>query len=206
MILPSEVAGSTTSEVGYFAADARALANWLQPRLGAPWSVARPPWGDQVDALKALSPQAAISIYAFIDIGDGWALLLNNGPLGTDVGLLPSRVSETLGCRSIRAVSTDGRRRPPARVLEVYGPGGQPPFGLKRSIVAADDGGRWVFEMSGEAFPFEDQTAYARRLKSDRFPRELLYHYLEALGVPIHSAPAWADARTVERKVGGVTR
>jgi hypothetical protein len=97
---------------------------------------------------------------------------MNNGPLGTDVGVLPTYAARELKCRAIRAVRVDDDGPCyPARILEVYGPGGKPPLAVERTIAAANDGGRWVFETSGTPFAFEDEAAYTRTRKSSRFHR-----------------------------------
>jgi uncharacterized protein YycO len=64
----------------------------------------------------------------------------------------------------------------------------------ERSIAAANDSGRWVFETSGAPFDFEDVTQYSSRMKSRRFTAPLLYNYLRQLGVPIDTEPDWASA------------
>ena len=46
-----------------------------------------------------------------------------------------------------------------------------------------NDGGRWVFEQSGEPYPFEKLDAYERSRKRDRFTRELLEEYLQHFGI-----------------------
>jgi hypothetical protein len=56
-----------------------------------------------------------------------------------------------------------------------------------------------VFETSGEPFPFEDQDAYRRRRKADRFTPDLLVEYLRELQVPVDEEPLWYDALVVER-------
>lgn len=56
--------------------------------------------------------------------------------------------------------------------------------GYLRSIAAANDGGRWVFETSGDPFPFEELGRYKARRKRDRFPPQLLWQYLQEMGVP----------------------
>jgi hypothetical protein len=86
----------------------------------------------------------------------------------------------------------------PARILEVYGPDGAAPLLLERAIVAANDGGRWTFETAGRPFPFEDTERYTLRRKSDRFPADLLYDYLQALSVPFATDPDWDRAHIVE--------
>ena len=54
---------------------------------------------------------------------------MNSTPLGTDVGVLPSYAARELKYRGIRAVRVDDDEPGyPARVLEVYGPRGEPPL------------------------------------------------------------------------------
>jgi hypothetical protein len=151
------------------------------------------------DALEALRPMPVLSRYASIAL-DGWAMLLSNGPLGTDVGVLPSYAARELKCRGIRAVRVDDDEPGyAARILEVYGPGGETPLARERSIVAANEGGRWVFESSGTPFAFEDGAAYRRRSKSSRLTGEMLHDYLLALGVPVDSHPAWRTSLLIQK-------
>ncbi len=42
-----------------------------------------------------------------------------------------------------------------------------------------NDGGCWIFEVSGEPYPFEELDKYELRRKRDRFTREMLTRYLE---------------------------
>ncbi|HEY0453909.1 hypothetical protein [Actinophytocola sp.] len=199
MTLPSRTGGPTTNEVGFFAYDHRHLADWLVEGLDASWITSAPEWTSLDDALRILAPVPVLSRYACVAI-DGWTLVLNNTPNGTDVGVLPSHAARELKCRAIRAVRVDDDEPGyPARILEVYGPDGEPPLAVERSIVAADDGGRWVFETSGKAFDFEDEEAYRRRTKASRFTGEMLHDYLLALGVPADAEPDWATAVMIER-------
>jgi hypothetical protein len=158
-----------------------------------------PRWESIDDVLEALSPMPVLSRYACIAL-NGWTLLMSNGPMGTDVGVLPSYAARELKCRGIRAVRVDDDESGyPARILEVYGPQGEPPLALERSVAAANDGGRWVFETSGTAFAFEDQAAYGKRAKSRRLTGEMLHDYLLALGVPVDSEPNWRTALLIKK-------
>lgn len=198
MILPSRAGGTVTHEVGYLEAKPEAVAAWLRDGLGSSWTIRSVAWDSLVGAAADLAPSVPVSRYAAVPAGS-WCLILSNGPQGTDVGLLPSQAARELGCRAIRAVCVeDDDPGYPARVLEVYGSDGDPPLSSRRSIVAANDGGRWVFEMTGEPFGFERAEAYARRRKADRFTCELLYEYLRALQVPIDVEPRWQNSVVVE--------
>ncbi len=199
MTLPSRIGGPTTQQVGFFACDHQRLAEWLSEGLDAGWRISNALWESIDDALRTLNPRSVLSRYACIGL-DGWTLLMSNGPTGTDVGVLPSYAARELGCRGIRAVRVDDDEPGyPARILEVYGPRGEAPLALERSVAAANDGGRWVFETSGTAFSFEDQTAYTNRAKSSRLTGDMLHDYLLALGVPADSEPNWRTALLVQK-------
>lgn len=190
--------GATTEQVGYFSCGLDELVQWLREGLDGGWSVRRPAWSSLAHAVADLAPGGVLTRYAATRIGD-WTMLLSNGPTGTDVGVLPSYAARELGCRAIRALRVDDDAIHPARVLEVYGPTGEPPLALERSVVAAADGGRWVFETFGRPFEFEDQRAYRKTVKSARFTGDMLAVYLQALQVPIDAEPDWGDARLLER-------
>ncbi len=199
MTFSSRVGGPTTQQVGFFAYDHRRLAKWLTEGLEPGWTMLDPHWESIDDVLEALRPIPVLNRYACVELG-GWTLLLNNGPMGTDVGVLPSHAARELKCRGIRAVRVDEDEPGyPARILEVYGPQGEPPLALERSVVAASDGGRWVFETSGTAFAFEDNAAYRRRTKSSRLTGEMLHDYLQALDVPLDAEPNWRTAVLIQK-------
>lgn len=198
MRLPSSSGGLTTEQVGYFEAEVGVVAAWVCQGMGEGWSLSAAKWTSAANALASLVPNPIVSRYACIPVG-GWTALLNNSPLGTDVGVLPSYAARELGATAIRVVCVDDGATYPARILEVYGPNGEPPLALVRSIVAANDGGQWVFETSGRPFPFEDVSVYRTRPKAGRLTAEMLTDYLRALGVPVDQEPNWAAAQLVER-------
>lgn len=200
MTLPSAEGGAITEQVGFFETDSKTLADWIQAGLDVGgWQIRQPACSSLGEAVAALEPGVTVSRYLCVPLGN-WSVLLNNSALGTDVGVLPSYAARELACRAIRAVSVGDEATYPARILEVYGPGGEPPLALQRSIVAANDGGRWVFETSGSPFPFEQQDAYARQTKASRFTTEMIHNYLRALGVPFDLAPDWPGSLMVERQ------
>lgn len=105
------------------------------------------------------------------------------------------------GRRAIRVIDFDDTARYPARLLEVDGADGTSPLAMERSILVVNDGGRWVFETHGSAYPFENEAAYGNRVKSSRFTSEMLFGYLRSLGVPVDVDPDWAGSMLVERSV-----
>jgi hypothetical protein len=198
MRFPSDAAGPTSREVGFFACGAAELADWIRDGLGASWSIRDVRWVSDEDAVGDLAPGSRRRRIACVPVS-GWALVLTDGPTGTDLGLLPSLAARKLGVRAVRAVLAESEPFK-ARILEVFGPQGEPPLLYERSIAAANDGGRWVFENSGTPFDFEDEEAYRRRLKSSRFTGDMLISYLRALGAPVDALPNWQAARLVEEQ------
>jgi hypothetical protein len=74
----------------------------------------------------------------------------------------------------------------PANLWEVYAPpvlGGDPVLGFRRTVCAANEAGRWVFEESGTPFEFEEVERYQAKRKRDRFPRALLENYVRHFGI-----------------------
>lgn len=191
MRLPSQTAGPTTEEVGFFEVDHRQLAAWLQSVVGERCISSSPGWTSVEDAGAALGRPGPVTRRACIKV-ESWTLILTDGPQGTDLGGIPIHVPTVFSCRAVRAVCADDDAPGyPARVLTVFGPDGAPPLNIERSITAANDGGRWVFETSGTPYDFEDQAAYRHRLKKRRFTSQMLYDYLGHLGVPYDTEPDW---------------
>lgn len=200
MKLPSDIGGSTTQTVGFFEASAVDSARWLSDQLGARWGEVAPPrWEDADAAFTALAPAPVLSMYALVPLGDRWTAVLNNTPLGTDVGVLPRRAAKQFGVRAIRAAYMDEKAAWPARMLEVYSPLGETGEYRERVLYSMNDGGRWIFVDEGQAFPFEDEDDYSQSRKKDRFPAEVLYRYLRELSVPIDTEPAWGGARALRK-------
>lgn len=198
MILPSNVGGPVTREVGYLDASPAIVGPWLRDGMGSEWQIRQADWRSLADAATALEPSPLMTVQAAVPV-DGWTLILTNGPSGTDVGMLPSQAARELGCRGIRAVcSEDDEVQYPARVLEVFGSDGVGPLLARRAIAVANDGGRWVFETTGEPLEFERVDRYAKRRKANRLTSALLYEYLRALHVPIDDEPDWSSALVVE--------
>jgi hypothetical protein len=110
---------------------------------------------------------------------------------------------------AMRVCCTPDHATYPAVIWEVYAPevrGGCPPLGYRRSIAAANDDG-WVFEESGERFPFEEVERYTSRRKRDRFTREMLARYLHHFGIELFThAFLCVDATTPAVRLQQVTR
>jgi hypothetical protein len=198
--VPSSICGVTTETVGLFKYDALQLAQWLETGLGKGWSVRSAAW-ESIEALGCdLAPGRQLARHVLIPWHD-WTAMLTDGPLGTDVGMVPSLAAREVGCMAIRATAVDPEHdRFGAVILEVFDPSATGDLlRCRRSIYAADDGERWVFNDSGAPFEFEDLDAYGRRRIRDRFTPTMLNDYLRALGVPVDADLGLAESQVVER-------
>jgi hypothetical protein len=126
----------------------------------------------------------------FIPTRSAWTGYVENGWTGTDAASAMSVMAWRLSTRCLRVVAVphtlrkDGSGRYGAVMLDVYGPD-QPGKILNyvRALGASNDGGRWVFDESGEPFPFEQVEKYQERRVRDRFTFEMLKDYLRHLGL-----------------------
>jgi hypothetical protein len=67
-----------------------------------------------------------------------------------------------------------------------------------RSISATATDGRWRWYESGLPFEFEQIARYAASRKRDRFDRDLLMDYLDALGIPVRDEAAYGRATLLQ--------
>ena len=192
-------AGAFLSEVGLIHHPADDLASWFASDGRS--EVSHPSWGSVADAASALpiGDGRDLTKRAFVPMGS-WTLLLTDGPSGTDVGVIPSHTARRFGATSVRAVWATGTY--PAVIFEVFDSTADPVLGHRRSVVAANDGGRWVFEESGAPFDFEETARYRERLKRKRFTGAMLHTYLRALGVPLETEPNWGAVALLTGRPG----
>ena len=141
------------------------------------------------DAFDSLLPLAArMTRRLFVATSSNWVSCFQNGTQGSDPFPAMSYLAVRMGVLAMRVCCTPERAEYPATIWEVYAPeslGGCPRLGYRRSIAAANDGGRWVFSESGERYPFEQVERYAARRKRDRFTGEMLRDYLRHFGVDV---------------------
>ena len=190
LVLPSEVQAPVTTTIGAFEVPVAQLVSWLAASLATShnlWSVERSDERGLEAATESLYPLARVGISKVGVLGvAGWSFVLNNSPLGTDLGMIPSLCARQLGRVALRL--TSHQRTYPATILEMYGPEGDEPLRCRRVISAANDGGRWRFDNYGVPFSFEDVAAYRAKRIRDRFTPELLRLYVCQLGVPLSAA------------------
>jgi hypothetical protein len=138
------------------------------------------------DALKALVPLSQSKMRRlFVATRSDWTACFQNGVQGSDPFPAMSYLSQRMGVLAMRVCSTPEALADPANIWEVYAPAslGGDKLGYRRTVAAAKDGDRWVFEQSGERYPFEQAARYAAPRYRDRFKRDMLCDYLREFGV-----------------------
>ncbi len=183
----------TTSTIGLIAADLETTVQiylswqneifaksgrycWREERVSSP----------PRETLESLLPLTAPldTRVAFVSTSSKWTAFFDNGILGTDAASPMPVMAERLKCETMRVTSVEHtyKKKPNATgtgrygivALEVY-VGNCP---ARRSVYAANDGGRWVFGERGDPYQFENLEAYTRKRKRDRFTREMLVDYI----------------------------
>jgi hypothetical protein len=206
-----------TSEIGFLetsaAHAARSFAAWqagLRDERGTAVQV-RPVSGSLEQVLSTLlpltSPEARRDL--FIPTRSPWTAYLENAREGTDASSRMAYMARTLGCRGMRVVAVPdtyrkGKGRYGAVILSVYRPDQTTGPRYLRALGAINDGGRWVFDASGEPFLFEKPERYQARRVRDRFTFDMLKEYLLHLGLsPFderfylpEGQPAWLVEKT----------
>jgi hypothetical protein len=142
------------------------------------------PLDDCFSRLEPLQPAATREM--FFSTNFGWTAFFSNGARASDAFLPMLQLSKALGVTALRVCVTPTKALYQGVILEVYDTphAGGTADGYRRSIAAVNDGGRWVFDQSGEPFPFEDTAQYGARRKRDRFTSDMLLSYLERFGIP----------------------
>jgi hypothetical protein len=200
-----------TSEIGFLESTAEAAKEafvaWQRP-IHANRGVrieCREIHGDFVSKISALLPLTNIERRRtlFLPTRGKWTAYFDNGWRGADSFSAVSYLCQKLGCYGLRAVSTpDTFRRTGAgiggrygsTIFELYAPTaeGCSFLNTRRSIFAANDGGRWKFGGNGEPLEFEETKQYTAQRIQDRFTPEMLDRYLKRLGIQ-YFAPEFYD-------------
>jgi hypothetical protein len=144
--------------------------------------------GDSLARLAPLSAEKRRRL--FVSTASGWTACFQSGIDGSDPFPAMSYLAQQRGVVAMRVCCAPPGARWPAVIWETYAPQalGGDPLSIRRSIAAANDGGRWVFSESGAPFPFEDVSRYRLPKKRDRFSRDQLGVYLREFGLE-----PWSD-------------
>lgn len=189
----------TTSEIGFLEGELDTIVDhfvqWMSELGQCP--MRRSIAGGFDAGLSSLPPltTATLRRWVFFKVG-GWVAFFDNGARGTDAGPVTRYLTRRIGCRGIRVVSVpSGFNAYLATIMELYGTAQTD----SRTISAANDGGRWRFDVSGTPQDFEDESAYQRRSVKDRFTHAMLEEYLAKLGVAAFDPSAYHSPILVER-------
>jgi hypothetical protein len=126
-----------------------------------------------------------------------WTAYFDNGINGGDPFTPIGYLSQRLHCRGLAVACVPqtltgegkGKRGTYGAVqFQLFAPEPREFLNVERSIVAMNDGGKWIFRMMGSVQPFEKIENYKARRIRDRFTDELLEEYCQALGVRLFDA------------------
>src|SRR4051812_46095081 len=128
----------------------------------------RPVSGTLEQALSSLLPltDGETQRHLFIPTRSAWTAYVSNQCTGTDAASPLSYMARWLSIRCLRVVAVPhtlrgDQGRYGGVMLDMFGP--KQPGKLNnyvRALEVANDGGHWVFEQSGEPFPFEQVERY----------------------------------------------
>lgn len=195
------------STIGFIEAECqevvRVFSEW-QGSLGISWKKKVVKSDSLEAALRTLLPLTSVMSVRelFVPTASPWTAYFANCAHGTDAQSRMSFLAERIGCRGLRVVNvpnTIGKGGSyGATILEMYGPKREGQIlNYVRSIAAANDGGRWVFEIDGTPQAFEEPEKYKARLVRDRFTPEMLERYLRALQVDAFSEKFYRHAEAL---------
>jgi hypothetical protein len=181
-----------TSEVGFIEAAtdvvAEQLIDWRRglPYLRSSVSAKRleQPFPEILDRLAPLSV-ARHARELVVPTQSAWTAYFDNGHQGTDSSA-PIVVAGKLGVRFVWVSCVPDVRQPlryGSTQLWLQGPDGQGPSRDVRSIAAVNDGGRWMFDLSGTPQAFEHPENYNAPRIRDRFTPAHLAEYCAALDI-----------------------
>jgi hypothetical protein len=176
---------------------AHAFQTWQQPILvphGLSFSKPEPQSGLLDDALRQLLPLTMPGMLRvlFWPVDRDWTVYFDNSGIGTEAATVMPVLSERLKVDAIRVGMSDEVRdsstgqivRYAATIFEYYSLGA-----ARRVVFAANDGGRWKFDATGEPFLFEDLQQYTAKAIRDRFTQDMLRLYLGELGISLDDVP-----------------
>jgi hypothetical protein len=149
--------------------------------------------GDLPRLLSRLHPLTAPpTMILWVATRSNWTAYFDNSLNGSDAFPPVNYLANALACHGVRVAccpntltgAHDRRKgRYGAVIFEVYGPEGSGPLKFERTISAANDGGRWTFNTSGNPLPVEMTDAYSNRRIRDRFTAEMLETYCQAFSI-----------------------
>jgi hypothetical protein len=190
-----------TSTIGFLEMDCgdavEAFTSWMGP-LQAKHGVeliVRETRAPLRDVMLELLPLTSVDCrrYLFIPTASRWTAYLDNGHRGTDAFAPVSYLAVTHQCHGARVVAVpdssaalktkSGKGRYGAVIFELYGPKPNPILNYVRTIAAINDGGKWVFDQSGEPLAWERTELYNKRRIRDRFTFDALVEVTAGLGL-----------------------
>ena len=121
-----------------------------------------------------------------------WTAYFDNAAYGGDPASALGHLAELLKCRTLAVACVpqtlsskdkDAKGTYGAVQFQLFAPERREFLNYERSISVANDGGRWVFNVTGSVQPYEKTDSYEASRVMDRFTPELLEEYCAALEI-----------------------
>jgi hypothetical protein len=159
------------------------------------------------DALLALAPLQTPPTREVLarTVDDQWTANLYNSHLGGDS--CSWYMSRVLGCDAVVATHIPvGQYLYPVTSLTITSPRAAPPLNQLRYIGAGKYSSKWEFHESGERQAYEELERYKAKRIRDRFDREMLLRYLDALGIHADAPDFWVGGALLQHRVTFTSR
>lgn len=142
-----------------------------------------------------------------VEASDGWTAYFDCLLQGTDAVSTIGYLAWTTGCQGVaidvvpHTTGEAGVRpgRYGAVQFEMFGPLQTEFLNHVRTVSAAHDGSRWVFDATGTEQWFEETEAYRARRVRDRFNSEMLVRYCKALDLDVFIPAAYGPRAVLVR-------
>jgi len=140
-----------------------------------------------------------------------WTAYFDNGIDGGDPFTPIGYLSQHLHCRGLMVAcqphtmfsEAKGERGTYGAVqFQLFAPEERDFLNIERSIIAMNDGGKWIFETIGEIQPFERAEKYKAKRIRDRFTDDLLEEYCLALGIRLFDAEFYGPRGVLVEMLG----
>lgn len=126
-----------------------------------------------------------------------WVAYFDNGANGGDPESIIGYLCQVLRCRGVAVTSIPNTKKGSGRTATgtygavqfiLFAPEEREFLNYERTILAANDGGKWVFRATGTELNFERTEQYRMRKIQDRFTSEMLEEYCLSLGIDLFNS------------------
>ncbi len=196
-----------THSWGFLESDWASVLGWFDTWLES----LPPPWECNVHhdvtlrgALALLEP-LNLAPYLVIETHSPWTAVFMGHPSGPQSAI--PHLSKTNKCRGVFVSCVPDTYDPQqhrgtwgAVQFMTYAANSKALLNDERTVQAVNESGKWRFESSGVAYPFEDVSKYDARLVKDRFSCDMLQDYCDNLGIKLFDEEFYGPNSTIYRR------